>query len=121
MIPIPGTFTLQATLIAGAVALVAGLGAGAYATHSWYAPKLELAETQRDALASDIRQQNRGIEATVKAAKEQAAKSREAVAAALAARKQAETDAQRLLGLQPPAGVDRCTAASELITRELGK
>jgi hypothetical protein len=103
------------------LAFVAGIGAGGYVVHAWYAPRLEVAEIKVQALGEDLRRQNRAVDDLKKAGDERAAKANAALKAAEAARKKAEADWQNLLLLQPPPGVDRCTAASNLIRKELAQ
>jgi hypothetical protein len=121
MLPIPGTFTLQATLIAGAVALVVGLAGGGYAMHAWYAPQLEAEKSKVQSLGEKIKDQNDAIAALQDADKKRAADAAAKIKAARNAQAAAEADAQNLLMAQPLAGEDRCTAASRLIREELPK
>lgn len=121
MIAIPGTFTLQATLIAGGVALVIGLSGGAYMTHAYYAPQLEAANHKIDQLGDDIREQNRAVQALKADGDRRKAEADAAVAAAHDAAVKSQTRAQQILGRQKPVGQDDCQAAAALITMELGK
>lgn len=121
MIPIPGTFTLQVTAIVGAIALVVGMGAGGYAVHSWYSPRLALEKERVKTLGEKIDEQNKAITKLEDAGKKQKAAAAAAIAAARGVAATAEADAQNLLMMQPPPGVDRCTAASGLIRSELAK
>ena len=118
---IPGTFTLQATAIAGAAALVVGLAGGAYASHAYYSPRLELAKSQVDQWEHKVDDQNKAIDDLRVAAKQRDDAASAAVAAAHVEAVKFQTRAQRVLATQKPAGKDDCTAAADLIAQELGK
>lgn len=103
-------------LWAGA-ALCVALGAGAARWH--YMPRLEAAELRAEGLGHLVREQARGVGA-IKAERDR----RLAEAAAALARARGEVrrhreEAKRILSLQPPAGVDACTAACALIDAEV--
>lgn len=121
MFALPGTFTLQATLIAGAVALVAGLAGGAYAAHAYYAPRLEVAELKVKNLGEKIKEQNVAVQRLKDDAAERQHQAEARVAAAQAEALQHQARAQQILMRQKPAGVNDCQAAADLIRQELGK
>lgn len=107
--------------IAGAVALIAGLALGAWGAHKFYAPRLELAESRVEVLAQTLDTQNQAVERLEEAAKKRAAAAKKAVEdARIDAQKEFEAS-MGILTQQPPSGVDRCTAASDLVRQELAK
>lgn len=117
----PNIFGLQGMLIAACAAFVLGFGSGGYAVHAFYSPRLELAKSQVKDLGDKLKEQNDGIEKQAKAEKARAAAAAKELAAVKTAAEQAERDWLDLLQRQPAAGIDRCTAASALITEELAK
>lgn len=125
---LPSVLSLKVGAIACAAALAIGAATGGWLAHLFYAPRLELAATKLrqaneriETLGKDIERQNKAVSELQAAAKERAAQAEKALQAAQAARDQAEADAQQLLSLRPPAGVEVCKAASDLIRKELGR
>jgi len=112
---------LGAKIAAAAVAVVLSMAAGAWLAAQWYAPRLELAEGKVENLGEQVREQNRAIEALREAEKTRKAEADRRVAAAAEKAREDERAAQVLLSEQRPAGMDACTAASALITKELRK
>lgn len=112
---------LKPAAIAGAAGLLMGLAAGAWVTHEFYAPRLDLAESRVKALADTLDEQNKAVERLEEAAKKRAAAAKKAVEDA---RRDAQKEFEEAMGIltqQPPPGVDRCTAASALVRQELAK
>jgi hypothetical protein len=118
---LPGTFTLQATLIAATIALVAGLAGGAYATHAFYAPRLEVAELKVKNLGDKVVEQNAAVERLKADAAERQRQAEARVAAAQAEALQHQARAQQLLMRKPPAGQTECQATEALFREVLRK
>jgi hypothetical protein len=122
MFALPGTFTLQTTAIAGAVALVLGLAGGGYVAHAFYAPRLQAEKLKVSNLGEKITEQNNAVHELQAAGERRDVEAKAAVDAAALKARTAEARAQQLLKMKPPApGVDACAAASDLIRLELGK
>lgn len=125
---IPDVFGLKEAAIAAGVALVVGLAAGVYLAHLFYSPRLALkdawiqqANGRIVVLGQDIKDQNEAIDKLQLAAADRAKQAAAALQKAQIARVQAEHDAAQILAAQPAPGVDRCTAASDLIRQELAR
>lgn len=112
---------LASTIVAALALLVAGLCFGAAAMHGYMAPKVAVAEERAEQLAGSVREQNRAIDALREADAKRKAEADLRVAAAAAVAKTAERQAQALLSLRLPAGVDECAAAHALIAKELAQ
>lgn len=117
----PNVFGLQALLIAVVIAFLTGASSGGWAVHGYYSPRLELAESKIKDLGDKLSEQNDAIKKQVQAEKDRAKLAAKAIAEAKTQADQAQRDAMDILTRQPPPGVDRCTAASSLITMELAK
>lgn len=125
---IPDVFGLKEAAIIGAIALGVGLVGGGYVAHLYYSPRLELKDTQLQqangriqALGQDIKDQNDALDKIQLAASDRAKKAEAALKKAQIQRDKAEKDAADIMAAQPAPGEDRCTAASELIRKELGR
>lgn len=98
-----------------------GLVIGGYGAHAFYAPRLELAEIRADGLAESLSVQNTAVAKLQSDGAERARRAAQALATAEQARRDAEQAAMDILTTALPAGADRCTAASQLIRKELAK
>lgn len=118
---LPQLLSLKTAAIAGAIALAVGAAGGGLLVHQFYAPRLELAQSQVKQLGEKIDEQNKAIERlrTEAEAREKAAAA--AVAAALKEARKFEADAQRILSRQKPASLSECKAVEALFREELRK
>lgn len=115
------TFGLQGIAIAAAAALALGLAGGIALARWHYAPRLDACQTAKRALGEKVEEQNAAVQKLQDLAEQRQREARVAQDAAAAAARAHEREAQRLLALARPQGVDECTAASALIRQELGR
>lgn len=108
---------LQTMLIAAAVAAAGG----AYATHAYYSPRLELERVKVSGLADQVSHQNDALEDLADAGKKREEEAAKAVAAAQGEAAKLEKEAQALLRRMAPAGVSECKAVEDLLRETLGK
>lgn len=112
--------TVVLSLKVGAAALVVGLVLGGLLAREWYQPKLELAESRVDQLSGALETQNKAVSELEAKTSEMTKRLRTAQAEAKKRRNTAEGKAMTIMSAEPPAGVDQCTAASNLIRQQLG-
>jgi hypothetical protein len=102
-------------------ALAAAFGLGAFAARAYYSPRLDAANARVESLSSAIAAQNAAVDSLREAGVLRERAALKAMATAAQAARAHEARAQQLLREAPPAGVDACQAASDLIRLELAR